>query len=59
MNCPADITGDRAVDDADFVLFSRFYNNLIDFAGDFNGDDLTDDTDFLVFAQSYDRLVCP
>ena len=59
VNCPADITGDRAVDDADFVLFSRFYNNLIDIAGDFNGDDLTDDTDFLVFAQSYDRLVCP
>ncbi|HEX8875304.1 MAG TPA: hypothetical protein VF777_01045 [Phycisphaerales bacterium] len=58
-SCRPDFNGDQAVDDSDFVLFSRFYNNLIDIGGDFNGDQLTDDSDFLVFAQAYNALLCP
>ncbi|MBY0112352.1 MAG: hypothetical protein K2Y21_05990 [Phycisphaerales bacterium] len=58
-NCPADINGDQGVDDLDFALFAKFYNNLIDLSGDLNGDELTDDSDFIVFAQAYDALVCP
>ena len=57
--CPADLNGDQGVDDIDFVLFSIFYNNVIDIAGDFNGDTLTDDLDFIAFAAAYNDLLCP
>jgi hypothetical protein len=58
-NCPADFNGDGAVEDLDFALFARFYNNLLDIGGDFNEDTLTDDSDFLLFAAAYDALLCP
>jgi len=57
--CPGDFNSDGMVEDADFVLFSAFYNTLIDPRGDLNGDALTDDTDFVLFASAYDNLVCP
>ncbi|MGH7244991.1 MAG: hypothetical protein ACREJD_16370 [Phycisphaerales bacterium] len=57
--CPGDLNGDGEVDDADFVLFATYYNNLVDPRGDLNGDGLTEDTDFVIFAGGYDVLVCP
>lgn len=64
--CPADLNGDDAVDDADFVLFAVAYN-LFDCAdpsmgptceADLNGDGVVDDADFVVFVAAYDTLVC-
>lgn len=57
--CPGDFDGDGFVDDADFVLFTSYYNNLLDARGDLNGDGLTEDTDFVVFVGWYESLVCP
>ncbi len=61
--CPADLTGDSQVDDADFVLFAAQYDALI-MSGAYQGADLTgdaqcDDVDFVVFAAAYDAFVCP
>jgi hypothetical protein len=57
--CPADFNGDGGVDDNDFVVFARAYNNLLDLVGDINLDTLSDDADFALFATAYDALVCP
>ncbi|MBS0188693.1 MAG: hypothetical protein JSS51_11530 [Planctomycetes bacterium] len=57
--CPGDFNGDGQVDDADFVRFAAYYDNLVDPRGDLTGDGLTEDSDFVVFAGSYDTLVCP
>ena len=57
--CPADFNGDFGVDDTDFVVFAKAYNNFIDLVGDLNADTLTDDSDFSVFATAYDALICP
>jgi len=57
--CLADLSGDRNVDDDDFVLFASAYNELLTDAGDMNGDGVTDDADFVIFATQYDLLVCP
>jgi hypothetical protein len=57
--CPGDFNSDGLVEDADFVLFSAYYNTLTDPRGDLNGDAFTDDTDFVLFASAYDNLVCP
>jgi len=57
--CPGDFTFDGLVEDADFVLFSAYYNTLTDPRGDLNGDGLTDDSDFVLFASAYDILLCP
>jgi hypothetical protein len=57
--CEADFSGDRVVDDSDFVIFAAAYENLFDLTGDLNADGVTDDGDFPIFAQSYDALVCP
>lgn len=57
--CPGDFNGDGQVDDADFVLFLNYYNNLLDPRGDLSGDGQTDDADFLSFVSGYDTLVCP
>jgi hypothetical protein len=59
VGCPADFNGDGGVDDADFVVFARAYNNLLDLVGDINLDTLSDDADFALFATAYDALVCP
>ncbi|MBX3387973.1 MAG: hypothetical protein KF691_00815 [Phycisphaeraceae bacterium] len=58
--CPADFNGDGGVDDTDFVFFAKYYNDLVNPAGDIDGsfDGFTDDSDFAVFAAAYDALVC-
>jgi len=58
--CPADFNGDGGVDDTDFVYFAKYYNDLVNPAGDIDGslDGFTDDGDFAVFATAYDALVC-
>lgn len=68
--CLADLTGDRLVDDADFVEFAQAYNALVcpgsrgerheeGCPADFNGDDVVDDADFVFFATAYNELICP
>ena len=65
--CPADLTGDRSVDDADFIGFAAAYNRLdctdltmpANCPADLNADDFVDDADFVLFAAAYDTLVCP
>ncbi|MBY0112513.1 MAG: hypothetical protein K2Y21_06805 [Phycisphaerales bacterium] len=65
--CPADLTNDALVDDADFVLFSSAYQ-LLDCASpgmtpgcpaDFTKDSFVDDGDFVIFAAAYEALACP
>lgn len=58
--CPADFNGDGAVDDSDFVFFSKYYNDYFNLAGDIDGslDLVTDDTDFGIFAMAYDQYFC-
>ncbi|MBY0112772.1 MAG: CRTAC1 family protein [Phycisphaerales bacterium] len=65
--CLADLDADRAVDDADFVLFAASYNLLLcsdtgqpaDCPADLNSDGVVNDADFIRFAQAYSGLVCP
>ena len=57
--CAADLSGDRLVDDTDFVLFAAAYENLFDLTGDLNADGVTDDADFVLFAAAYNALLCP
>jgi len=57
--CLADLTGDRYVDDSDFLEFAHAYDELATDAGDMNSDGLTDDADFSIFVPQYDALVCP
>lgn len=68
--CRADLTGDRMVDDADFVEFAAAYETLVcpgtrsvrheeGCPADFNGDGVVDDGDFVEFASAYNELVCP
>ncbi|MBY0111508.1 MAG: S8 family serine peptidase [Phycisphaerales bacterium] len=67
VRCPADISFDGQVDDADFVFFANSYNILLCTdptmirvcAADINGDGLVDDSDFVLFAGAYDALLCP
>ena len=62
-NCPADLNGDLAVDDADFVVFASDYNELLvppaSPWSDLNGDNTVEDADFTIFAAAYNELVCP
>jgi len=68
--CLADLTGDRMVDDADFVAFAGAYETLVcpgsrsgrheeGCPADFNDDGVVDDSDFVVFAAAYNELICP
>ena len=65
--CPADFTGDDAVDDDDFVAFANAYQILdcasesmpAGCAADLTRDTVVDDADFVVFATQYERLLCP
>jgi len=66
-SCPADLTVDQQVDDADFVGFADAYN-ILDCAdpamglgcpADLNLDDVVDDSDFVLFAGAYNALLCP
>lgn len=64
IRCPGDLSFDFIVDDADFVAFVSFYNDLIApggpyTGGDFDGNGQTDDGDFVGFVSSYDGLICP
>ncbi|MGH7243295.1 MAG: NPCBM/NEW2 domain-containing protein [Phycisphaerales bacterium] len=64
--CPADLNGDRLVDDADFTLFVSAYNILdcadpampVDCPADLNRDGLVDDVDFTLFVVPYNDLIC-
>lgn len=66
-SCPADITNDHTVEDADFVSFASQYDALEcgspemtgGCSGDFNFDGAVDDADFVLFVIAYDALVCP
>lgn len=67
LPCPADLSADGVVEDADFVLFAAAYN-LLDCAdpamsfecpADLNADGFVDDSDFVLFVQAYDALSCP
>lgn len=63
--CPADLTGDTLVDDADFVMFVAAYNELLcpespsACPADFNHDGMVEDSDFVFFAAAYNELLCP
>jgi len=66
-SCPADLTVDQQVDDADFVGFASAYN-ILDCAdpamslgcpADLNLDGVVDDSDFVLFAAAYNALLCP
>ncbi len=63
--CPADLNGDHAVDDADFVIFAAAYDTLLcpgspsPCPADLNSDSVVDDSDFVIFAAAYDDFVCP
>lgn len=57
--CGADLNGDNAVDDSDFVLFAAAYDVFNTGAGDLNDDGFTDDADFVLFAHAYDAFICP
>jgi len=65
--CPADLTNDGIVEDADFVVFLAEYNTL-DCAdssmeqgcpADLNYDRAVDDLDFQTFLVAYNALLCP
>ncbi|MBL8876413.1 MAG: hypothetical protein JNM86_11515 [Phycisphaerae bacterium] len=64
--CPADLSLDRVVDDADFVLFLAAYDNYVcpesvppSCWADLNNDDAVDDQDFVLFLAAYNELLCP
>ncbi|MFN9971304.1 MAG: hypothetical protein ACK58T_15560, partial [Phycisphaerae bacterium] len=66
-SCPADLNGDRQVDDDDFQIFVLAYN-IRDCAdpsmpsgcpADLNSDAFVDDADVSRFAEAYDVLLCP
>lgn len=66
LACPADLDGNRFVDDADFVLFDAAHG-IADCAdpamasgcpADLNADGQVDDDDFVIFALAYAELTC-
>ncbi len=57
--CPSDLNFDGVVDDADFSVFAKAYDQLATTDGDLNVDRFTDDADFSMFAVAYDALLCP
>ena len=65
--CPADLTNDGFIDDADFVVFAAAYNLLLcsdpaipaACTADLNHDGFVDDADFVIFAAAYNDLLCP
>jgi subtilisin family serine protease len=67
VRCPADLSFDGQVDDADFISFAASYNLLLCSdaampqvcAADLNNDTFVDDGDFVLFAGAYDTLLCP
>lgn len=65
--CPADLDGDRLVNDEDFARFASAYNILdctdptmpADCPADLNDDLFVDDADFTLFVVPYNELLCP
>ncbi|MFO0859919.1 MAG: hypothetical protein U0570_05120 [Phycisphaerales bacterium] len=62
--CPADLSGNGIVDDADFALFMPAYDVFNcdpwnQCPADFNRDGVIDDADFAIFASGYAEMVCP
>lgn len=65
--CPADLDGDRLVNDEDFTRFASAYNILdctdpampADCPADLNDDQFVDDADFTLFVVPYNELICP
>lgn len=64
--CPADLSLDRVVDDADFVLFIAAYDNYVcpesvppSCWADLNHDNAVDDQDFVLFLAAYNEMLCP
>jgi hypothetical protein len=57
--CPSDLNFDGLVDDSDFSVFAKEYDQLATIDGDLNVDQFTDDADFSIFAAAYDALLCP
>lgn len=64
-DCRADLNYDGYVDDADFSVFARAYDQLTCLGGipgcpgDFNFDAVVDDADFVSFVAAYNQLLCP
>ncbi len=61
--CRADFNNDRLVDDSDFIVFARAYDEMT-YAESFRREDMNDDRfvadyDFVQFAAAYDALACP
>lgn len=67
VQCPADLTNDDVVDDADFSVFAAAYDLVVcgDAAmpewcpSDINLDDAVNDDDFVMFCRGYDLHTCP
>ncbi len=62
-SCVADLNYDAYVDDADFVAFVGYYEQVFcpgfpGCLGDFNNDGFINDADFVIFAQAYNDLLC-
>ncbi|MBS0189324.1 MAG: hypothetical protein JSS51_14765 [Planctomycetes bacterium] len=64
--CPADMTLDYQVDDADFVVFVSQYDTLdcadpamiVGCPADLSNDGYVDDADFVIFLAAYNQLLC-
>jgi len=60
--CAADLNGDNVVDDSDFVIFVRDYNELLvppaSPWSDLNEDGVVNDEDFVPFVAAYNELIC-
>ncbi|MFO0859956.1 MAG: NPCBM/NEW2 domain-containing protein [Phycisphaerales bacterium] len=64
--CPADLNGDRLVDDEDFSIFAAAYNTLDcadpsmpeDCPADLDRNAFVDDADFSLFVVPYNDLLC-
>lgn len=64
--CPADLSGDGFVDDADFVLFAQQYDEFEcdsrimpdACSADLNFSNFVDDADFVLFTQAYGEFAC-
>lgn len=64
--CPGDLSLDRFVDDADFVLFVAAYDKYAcpesvppSCWADLNHDNSVDDQDFVIFLAAYTEMLCP
>ncbi|MBN8596040.1 MAG: hypothetical protein J0L78_00030 [Planctomycetes bacterium] len=67
LTCRADLPNDGVVDDDDFLIFVKAYNNLVcadpemptGCPADLSEDGFVDDSDFPAFVGAYNDLICP